>query len=545
SKLPLLHEESFPIEEAAFPHFVETEFGNAEKWTDSDIYFLKKIQGYLSQLYERKCQEEHEKNNIFKLLLQNSSDVVAIIEENFDIRFVSDSAWEVFGVSPQEVIERNVEMIHPDDLPLLADFLTRAKESTQKVEPFVYRVKHKTGDYIYLETVASNQLHNLFIRGLVVNSRDITERQKTKEKLLRFEKIVESLKDGVLILEDSSKNYAIMYANPAFYQITGLVEKDVLHQSGVFFLKKDATVAQWKEIQDALAHEQETSFFLQSTHSSGRKLLLNIQLYPIPDALENKKKFILIVQDITSQASIEKTLKEYAEKLRKSNEELETFAYIASHDLQEPLRTVIGFTELIAETYAPHFDKEGLEYVQFVLQASRRMKNLIQDLLRFSRVGTGKEYIEEVNMNEVFRTAYDNLYNAIEENHAIITSEILPTILANFTLLLQVMQNLLSNAIKYRKPSEHPIIHVGCEEHPDEWVFSVKDNGIGIPKKYHDRVFVIFQRLHTQEKFSGTGIGLAICKKVVEKYGGRIWLYSEEGKGSTFYFSVPKELKLL
>jgi PAS domain S-box-containing protein len=548
SKLPVSEfnkNESTSAANYLFPHFYESVFGSSEKWNDSETHYLKEFQAILQKAILRKQKTEKEKDNIFKLLLQNSSDVVAIIEENFDIRFISDSAEKVFGVAPQEVIKRNVEMIHPEDLPLLADFLTRAIQSPSPIPPLVYRVKHTKGEYIYLETVASNQLNHPIIKGLIVNSRDITSRVKISKRLAKFEKIIENSKSGVLLVDASNKQYQVTYSNKSFFQITGYQENDIVSQSILFFLRKDTSADDWHIINEALENPKDLEFKIQTTHqATGKELLLEIQMFPMYDDKNNLTNFIFILTDTTNQNNIEKTLKEYSEKLKTSNEELETFAYVASHDLQEPLRTVMGFTELLSESYQNKLDNEGEQYIQFILQASQRMKNLIQDLLRFSRLGTGKEFIEEVNMNDVFKNAYENLYTSIEENNALITCDTLPTIMANYTLILQVMQNLMSNAIKYRKENESPIIHVSCEEHPEEWVFSVKDNGIGIAKKYYDRIFVIFQRLYTQEQYSGTGIGLAICKKVIEKYGGRIWVYSEEGKGSTFYFYVLKELRL-
>ncbi len=248
--------------------------------------------------------------------------------------------------------------------------------------------------------------------------------------------------------------------------------------------------------------------------------------------------------DVTYQRETEEKLEAYTGKLKRSNEELETFAYVASHDLQEPLRTISGFTELIAEMHQGKLGNETDEYIDFILQATSRMRKLIQDLLLFSRVSTAKEYITETDLNEVVITALKNLQSAVEEKQAVITYDVLPHVFANQTMILQVFQNLLSNAMKYSKEDDLPRIHIHVEDFDNAWKFCIEDNGIGIEKAYFDRIFIIFQRLHTKEEYSGTGIGLAICKKIIERYGGKIWLESALNVGSRFFFTIPKTLNL-
>jgi light-regulated signal transduction histidine kinase (bacteriophytochrome) len=247
----------------------------------------------------------------------------------------------------------------------------------------------------------------------------------------------------------------------------------------------------------------------------------------------------VIITDFTFRKTSEEKLRDYADKLRASNEELQTFAYVASHDLQEPLRTIAGFSELLGEMYEGQLDAEANEYLEFILNATKRMKDLIQDLLQFSRVSTDKGYLVETHIGAVIQKTMENLHTLIEESQAKIYYEMMPVLMINETLIIQVFQNLISNAIKYR--SERPVrIDIGARQIGNEWLFSVKDNGIGIEERFYDKIFVIFQRLHTKEEYSGTGIGLAICKKIVEKYGGKIWVESEIGTGSTFFFTLPE-----
>ncbi len=230
-------------------------------------------------------------------------------------------------------------------------------------------------------------------------------------------------------------------------------------------------------------------------------------------------------------------LKQIAEGLTASNGELEQFAYIASHDLQEPLRMVSSYCQLLERRYSGALDQDAREFIGFAVEGAARMKVLINDLLVYSRVGVGKADDQEVDCNEVFDDAIANLQAAIEENDAVVTHADLPKVKGDPIQLTQVFQNLTSNAIKYRGECA-PRVHIGAERQNGTWTFSVKDNGIGIEPRYAERVFGIFERLHGNDEYSGTGIGLAVCKKIVERHGGKIWLESEVGEGSIFSFTM-------
>ena len=248
------------------------------------------------------------------------------------------------------------------------------------------------------------------------------------------------------------------------------------------------------------------------------------------------------IQDITSARQAERRLEERTLDLKRSNEELQQFAYVASHDLQEPLRAIAGYCSLLQQFHSEQLTDEGRQFIRFAVDGAKRMQALINSLLDFSRVRTHGKSFEPIDLNEIARSATENLSAQIRESHAAVHVTNLPTVNGDSSQLTQLFQNLMSNAIKFQQENVEPKIVIHAESLEEEWVISINDNGIGIEPRFYDRIFTVFQRLHTREEYSGTGIGLAICKKVVERHRGRIWLESEHEVGSTFYFAIPKKL---
>ena len=260
----------------------------------------------------------------------------------------------------------------------------------------------------------------------------------------------------------------------------------------------------------------------------------------LADAGGRAHRMLVALIDITERKRAEAALREAHEELQRSNSELEQFAYVASHDLQEPLRMVSSYTQLLLRRFGERFDGDSREFMGYIVDGAARMKQLIEDLLAYSRVGTrGKEF-HEVEVEEAVRRAVANLRAAIDEAGAAVTWDPLPAVLADELQLTQLFQNLVGNALKFRSASV-PRISVQAKEHESGWHFTVADNGIGIEPQYFERIFMVFQRLHNKADYPGTGIGLAICKKVVERHGGRIWVESRPGEGSAFHFTLPKQ----
>ncbi|MEA1864535.1 MAG: ATP-binding protein [Euryarchaeota archaeon] len=242
--------------------------------------------------------------------------------------------------------------------------------------------------------------------------------------------------------------------------------------------------------------------------------------------------------DLVERRYVEARLRRAVDDLKRSNAELEQFAYVASHDLQEPLRMVSSYVQLLKRRYEGKLDSDADDFIEFAVDGASRMQTLIQDLLVYSRVGTRGKPFEPTNCEDVLGQVLSNLEVAIDEDGAVVTQDPLPTVEADASQLAQLFQNLIGNAIKFHG-DEPPRVYIAAERKGDEWEFSVADNGIGIDPEFFERIFVIFQRLHGRQEYSGTGIGLAVCKKIVERHGGRMWVVSEPGKGATFYFTIP------
>lgn len=244
-------------------------------------------------------------------------------------------------------------------------------------------------------------------------------------------------------------------------------------------------------------------------------------------------------QDITELKKTEEKLKETIQELKRSNEELQSFAYITSHDLQEPLRTIASFAQLIERRYKDQLDQDADEFIGYIVDGASRMKEMIQGLLDYSRVGTQEHEFKEFKSGNVLNYALSNLRSAISENGAKVTHDELPVIFADEDQIIRVFQNLIGNALKFRREGVKPKIHISARKERNEYIFSVSDNGIGLEEQYSDKIFEVFKRLHAIGEYQGAGIGLAIVKRIINRHEGRIWVKSELGKSSTFYFTIP------
>lgn len=362
-------------------------------------------------------------------------------------------------------------------------------------------------------------------------------RKAYEEELVLRDRSINSATNGILIADARQPDMPTVYCNAAFEKITGYATEEVLGQNCRFLQGTDHRQPGLDAIRQAIRQGTEAKAELRNYRKDGSPFWNELYIAPVKDQQGRLTHFIGIQTDITERKHQETELARKTRELAQSNAELQQFAYVASHDLQEPLRMVASYTELLGKRYKGKLDQDADEFIGYAVGGAIRMQRLIHDLLEYSRVGSERKSFEQTDCEVVFQQVLDNLSASIRDRHAEVTHDPLPIVHANPTHLTQVFQNLIGNALKFQGESPSKI-HVGAKALPDGWEFSVRDNGVGIPADQLDRIFAIFQRLHGQSEYPGTGIGLAICKRIVEKYGGQIRVESEPGKGSTFYFTL-------
>jgi PAS domain S-box-containing protein len=352
---------------------------------------------------------------------------------------------------------------------------------------------------------------------------------------VRYRRLFEASKDGILILDAGTG--MVMDVNPFLSDILGYSHEAILG-------KKVWELGSFKDIvaNQANFEELRTKKYIRYEDlpletADGRRI--DVEFVSNVYLVNQRKVIQCNIRDISERKRFQDKLKETLADLQRSNKELEQFAYVASHDLQEPLRMVASYTQLLAERYENQLDDKAQKFIHYAVDGAVRMQQLINDLLAYSRIGTRGKAMEPVDAHAALGEAMTNLKMNIDEANVVITNDDLPALRADTTQLALLFQNLIGNAVKFHG-SKTPHIHISANDEGSEWLFSVTDNGIGIEQQYADKIFIIFQRLHTREEYPGSGIGLAICKKIVERHGGRIWFESELGKGSTFYFAIPK-----
>ncbi len=365
-----------------------------------------------------------------------------------------------------------------------------------------------------------------------------------KERLLtdtqeEYGTMLYSIGDGVITADPEG---IIRHMNPVAAALTGWSESDAKQKNleKVFHLVNETTRAKVEtSLADCLKGKVTILIpdgtLLISSEGNETPIEGNIAPIIVNDLLP--AGVVIVFKDQTTKRKEEEKLKKSNAELERSNKELEQFAYVASHDLQEPLRMVASFTQLLYKRYSNQMGKDADEFIMYIVDGANRMQRLIQDLLTYSRINTQGNIISEVDSHKALGEALSNLRVSIRESGAMITNEDLPVIKADYGQLVQVFQNLISNSIKFHGPAP-PLIHVSAVMKETEWIFTVRDNGIGIEEQYFKRIFLIFQRLHAGTEYPGTGIGLAICNRIVHRHGGRIWVNSEPGKGSVFNFTV-------
>jgi PAS domain S-box-containing protein len=495
--------------------------------------------------FSHDLSESKESGARYRGLLEAAPDAIVVVNQDGTIVLLNVQAEKQFGYPRDELVGQNVKDIIPEGFAerLIADGTRSAAEAlAQQIGTGIeLSGRRKDGSEFPieimlspLESAAEGILVTVAIRN--ISARKAAERHLAQMEG-RYRGLLEAAPDAIVVVNQDGKIVLLnVQAEKQFGyrrdELLGREVKSIIPEGFAERLIADAL----RSAAEALAQQIGTGIELSGRRKDGSEFPIEIMLSPLGSA-----EGILVtaaIRDITTRKKAEADLLHKVEELNRSNEELDQFASIASHDLQEPLRMVASYTQLLSRRYKGKLDSDADEFIAFAVDGAKRMQRLIQDLLAYSRVGTKGADLLDTSSEKALQQALVNLRGAIRESGALVTHDSLPTVLADETQLTQLFQNLVGNGIKYQNPGV-PRVHVSAVRNGHEkWIFSVRDNGLGIDSQYFERIFGMFQRLHKREEFAGTGIGLAICKKIVERHGGTISVESQPGQGATFRFGL-------
>lgn len=496
-----------------------------------------------------KQKEEEARLKLLESVITNTNDAVVIKEANPSsvlgrkITYVNEAFTRMTGYSRSDIIGKTHHFLQGPNSD--TDELERFYKALDEVKPVKITIINykKNGEEFWVDLSLNPVFNHLGEHTHWISiERDVTERKNQEQKLAEISQkllnTLESIQDGFYTLDNK---WNVSYWNSVAEQISGINQEEMIGKNFWEVYEGEISKRIYSKFHKAKEQNKRTRL---EVFSKRNKRWFELNAFPSTMGLT------IYFKDITERKQIESKLKKMNKALEAkikelaiSNEELEQFAYVASHDLQEPLRMVTSFLTQIENKYEKVLDEKGKKYIFFAVDGAKRMRQIILDLLEFSRIGKSKSNLEEINLNEIVDEIILLYGNQIKEKRAKINYENLPKLYSYAAPLKIIFQNLISNALKYSKSSSAPVINIRSKETSIAWEFIVQDNGIGIDSEYFEKIFVIFQRLHNKDEFSGTGMGLAITKKIIENLDGKIWVESEEGIGSIFHFTIPKNKK--
>jgi PAS domain S-box-containing protein len=492
--------------------------------------FNKMADALAAETSQLRRQSEH--------LFQLSTDLVCVTGTDGYFRMLNPSWTRVLGYSETELRSRPfLEFVHPEDLASTLA-VTAGLAQGQGITSFENRYRCQDGAYRWLHWNAASAPAEGLIYAI---AHDITERHAAEQQIRaineRFQLATRAAGMGIW---DWDIQQDRLDWDERVFTLFGVDEPADMDAHNIWLQRThpedrahiDAAIGQ--TLRDGAEFDDE----FRVIWPDGGTRYIKIYAMVLRDDAGAPRRMIGANFDITARREAENDLAQRSQDLARSNAELERFAYVASHDLQEPLRMVTSYMQLIARRYRGQLDADADEFIGFAVDGANRMKALINDLLAYSRVGTRGKPFAPTDCEEALAYALANLQIAIKESAATVTHDPLPTVLADEQQLVQLLQNLIGNGLKFHSAAP-PQIHISASAAEQMWTFAVRDNGIGVEPEYFERIFIVFQRLHGKDEYPGTGIGLAVCKKIVERHNGRIWVESTPGAGSTFYFTLP------
>ena len=459
--------------------------------------------------------------------------------------FANQTLCRQLGYSREQLIGMTDEDLFPPHLTKIYragdDRVMQTGQTLDEVEEFI----GPDGQQRFVQVVKSPRYDSHGkVSGVQVAFWDITPARQSEAALRDTEQtrqaVFEAMLDCLIIADAEGR---ILAFNRAAEQTLGYTRNEVIGQDVNLLLFAPAGSDRPRSNLERYRTRNEKGSLLESHNEipairkNGERFVAEIAIVPVPS--HGQAGFGIFLRDVTDRIEAELKLQQYAKELERSNEDLKQFAYVASHDLQEPLRAVAGFCQLLKRRCSEKLNEEELSFLDHAVDGSKRMRKLIDDLLAYSRVHTGKRLAQATDLTEIVRETLDGLQTAIDEIGARVSVGPLPTLYVEPTLMKQLFHNLIGNALKFHS-DRPPRIQITARQQHRECLIAVRDNGIGLDPQFRDRIFAMFQRLHTRDRYPGTGIGLAICKKIIETHGGRIWVDSRPNVGSSFFFTLPE-----
>ncbi|ADR22297.1 hypothetical protein MATR_00610 [Marivirga tractuosa] len=523
--------------------------GKVFEWTKEGKPLM--MYGTHQDISERKQKEEALRisEEAFRGNFENAAIGMALLDQNGKWLKVNKNVCQTVGYSKEELLELTFQDItHPDDLHADLDLLQELVEGKRNHYQMEKRYFHKEGHIVYIilavSMVKDERGNVLYFISQII---DISKLKKTEIRLKALLAENKALMDATteVAFVSTDKEGNILDTNIGVQRILGYDKASITGSSiqNILFLEEEWNQIA-RELMGSSTKNYSTADFLHSLANNkqhnlgewtmkGKDGIIVPVLLSVSEIIQDKNTdgYLFAATDISQIKSIQK-------ELEQKNEELEQFAYITAHDLKEPLRGITSYLSILQKKYSTHLDEKANSYINIASHSAKRMKTLISDILDFSKTGVIEQ--KEVNLNSLLDTIFDNYRNDINQNNLVLSKSNLPVLTGDTTSFIQLFTNLIDNAIKYQSKGNRAQVDIYGEEDEKNWVFTVADNGIGIKREHQDRVFEVFKRLHSNSEYSGTGIGLATCKKIVSAYGGKIWFEANQSQGTKFVFTIPK-----